>query len=181
MWAGTATTARLFACHASPVHYFIAQSLDALGSTRAGTILPNLIRSLPTDPDRALLPMSDDCETIVGRVIRRSGAEAAVVETCLAILGDPQAKSTQAIEKAIATTYQAWGGKPDPENRAAQILSAVCRDQRVRTADPRRPGPLPPEAGGRHGPSLCRRRVAPRAAQEALGLFLSGQVAGQPG
>ena len=31
---------------------------------------------------------------------------------------------------AIATTYHAWGGKPDLENRAAQILSAVCRDRR---------------------------------------------------
>ena len=36
-------------------------------------IVPHLIRSVPTDPDRALLPGNDDCETLVGRVIRRAG------------------------------------------------------------------------------------------------------------
>jgi HEAT repeat protein len=133
----------LYACHASPVHYLIAESLDAIGSTRADSIVPNLIRSVPTDMDRALLPRSDDCETVVGRVIRRSGDEAIVVEACLGILGDPQAKGGAApppagehrttikeIRDAIGTTYAAWGGKPDPENRAAQILSAVCRDRK---------------------------------------------------
>jgi hypothetical protein len=120
----------LIACHASPVHYFITEALDAMGSTRGGGIAPHLIRSVPTDPDRALLLQNDDCETLIGRVIRRSGAEATVVETCLAILGDPGATRTKDIEQAIAATHQAWGGKPDPENRAAQILSLVCRDRK---------------------------------------------------
>jgi HEAT repeat protein len=120
----------LIACHAAPVHYFITEALDALGSTRAGEIAPHLIRSVPTDPDRALFPGNDDCETLVGRVLRRSGAEAAVVETCLAILGDPAAMPVDELAAAIASTHQAWGGKPDPENRAAQILSLTCRDRR---------------------------------------------------
>ena len=120
----------LIACHASPVHYFITEALDAMGSTRASGIVPHLIRSVPTDPDRALLPESDDCETLTGRVIRRGGAEAAVVETCLAILGDTQAARAKDIEAALGTTHQAWGGKPDPENRAAQILSLTCRDRK---------------------------------------------------
>jgi len=128
----------LFACHASPVHYLIAEALDAMGSKRAGPILPNLIRSMPTDPDRALMLGTDDCEALVGRIIRRSGAEPAVVETCLAILGDPAAKRTKEIEDAVAKTYAAWAGKPDPENRAAQLLSATCRDRsfepRIRAA-----------------------------------------------
>ncbi len=124
----------LMACHASPVHYFIAEALDAMGSTRAASIVPHLIRSVPTDPDRALLLPSDDCETLTGRVIRRSGAEAAVVETCLAILGDPDAKRTKAIEEAIARVHRCWGGHPDPQNRAAQVLSLICRDRR---AEPR--------------------------------------------
>ena len=119
----------LMACHASPVHYFITEALDAMGSTRAVGIVPDLIRSVPTDPDRALLLCSDDCETLTGRVIRRSGAEAVVVETCLSILGDAQARRTSEVETAIAATHQAWGGKPDPENRAAQVLSLVCRDR----------------------------------------------------
>ncbi|MCX5677130.1 MAG: HEAT repeat domain-containing protein, partial [Planctomycetota bacterium] len=124
----------LYACHASPVHYLIAEALDAMGSKRAAPILPNLIRSMPTDPDRALMLQTDDCEALVGRIIRRSGAEASVVETCLAILGDPDAKKTPEIADAIAKTYAAWAGKPDPENRAAQVLSAVCRDK---TFEPR--------------------------------------------
>jgi HEAT repeat protein len=128
----------LIACHAAPVHYFIIEALDAMGSTRAGGIVPHLIRSVPTDPDRALLLRSDDYETLTGRVIRRSGAGPAVVETCLAILGDPAAQRTTEIAQAIATTHQAWGGKPDPENRAAQILSLTCRDRhyepRIRAA-----------------------------------------------
>jgi HEAT repeat protein len=120
----------LYACHASPVHYFIAEALDHQGSVRAVSVVRNLIRSVPTDPDRALLLCTDDCEAIVGRVIRRQGAEAAVVETCLAILGDPEATREAAIEQAIGTTYAAWAGKPDLENRSAQMLSLVCRDRR---------------------------------------------------
>ena len=61
-----------------------------------------------------------------------------MVETCLALLGDPQAARTKEIEEAIGVTYSAWGGKPDAENRAAQILSLACRDRkyepRVRAA-----------------------------------------------
>ena len=120
----------LMACHASPVHYFIAEALDTLGSTRASSILPHLIRSLPVDPDRALLLPNDDCETLVGRVIRRHGAEAAVVETCLAILGDPEAVRSKEIEEAISTVHRCWGGHPTAENRAAQVLSLVCRDRK---------------------------------------------------
>jgi HEAT repeat protein len=120
----------LMACHASPVHYFIAESLDAVGSTRARSIVPHLIRSVPIDTDRALLLPNDDYETVVGRVMRHNGAEKSVVETCLSILGDAQAKAEPDIAQAIALTHRAWGGDPDPENRAAQILSLVCRDRR---------------------------------------------------
>lgn len=128
----------LMSCHASPVHYFIAEALDALGSTRAGAILPDMIRSVPIDPDRALFLGNDDCETLVGRVIRRHGAESTVVETCLALLGDPEAKPDKEIQEAVSTTIRCWGGHPDAENRAAQILSLVCRDRvfepRIRAA-----------------------------------------------
>lgn len=120
----------LMACHASPVHYFVAEALDDMGSKRAAAILPGLIQSIPVDPDRALLLENDDCETLIGRVIRRNGAEEAVVETCLAILGDPGAKKTPAFEKTINRTHRCWGGHPRSENRAAQLLSMVCRDRR---------------------------------------------------
>jgi HEAT repeat protein len=119
----------LMACHASPVHYFILEALDALGSTRGGGLVPAILRSVPTDPDRALLPENDDYETLAGRVLRRGGAEAAVAETCLAILGDPGAKRSPEVEKALSAVHGAWGGRPDPENRAAQVLSFLCRDR----------------------------------------------------
>ena len=118
----------LMACHASPVHYFITEALDARECRQATSIVPQLIASLPIDPDRALFLETDDVEEIVGRVIRRNGAEAAVVETCLALLGDPQASPVKEIQDAISTIHRCWAGAPTPENRAAQVLSLVCRD-----------------------------------------------------
>lgn len=128
----------LYACHSSPVHARIIAALDALGSTQAAAIVPELIRSVPTDPDRGLFLQNDDYEMLVGRLLRRSARGNEVVETCLALLGDPSAKPAEDIKDALSTTHPAWGGHPGPENRAAQILSLVCRDKanepRVRTA-----------------------------------------------
>jgi HEAT repeat protein len=120
----------LIACHAAPVHYFILAALETLRATNAAPLTPHIIRSIPTDPDRALFPYNDDYETVAGRVLRRSGMEAAVVETCLALLGDPQAQSVNGLEPAVAATHEAWGGRPDRENRAAQMLSLTCRNRR---------------------------------------------------
>ena len=119
----------LMSCHASPIHYFIIEALDALTSTRADRILPHIIRSVPIDPDRALLLPNDDYETLVGRVIRRHAAGPAVIETCLALLGDSEAQTAPEIREAISTTIRCWAGHPGPEIRAAQILSLACRDQ----------------------------------------------------
>jgi hypothetical protein len=89
-----------------------------------------LIGSVPTDFDRALMLANDDYETVTGNVIRRNDPQNAVIETCLSILGDPQAIPAKVIADAIAKVHGAWGGKPDAENRAAQILSLVCRDSK---------------------------------------------------
>ncbi len=124
----------LYACHSSPIHARIIEALDALGSTRAAAIVPQLIRSVPTDPDRGLFLQNDDYELLVGRLIRRSGRGHELIETCLALLGDPLAKPAQDIKVALLTTHPAWGGHPGPENRAAQILSLSCRDT---AAEPR--------------------------------------------
>jgi len=128
----------LYACHSSPIHARIIEALERLGSTRAASIIPQLIRSVPTDPDRALFPDNDDYETLVGRLIRRSGRGTEVVETCLALLGDPGAEAPTELKAAVSFTHPAWAGHPGPENRAAQILSLVCRDSasepRVRAA-----------------------------------------------
>lgn len=128
----------LIACHAAPVHALIVEALDAMGCAATAPHVPALIRMVPTDPDRALFPASDDMETLIGRVIRRSGRKSEVVDTCLHILGDPQAKPTGDIKAAIGDIHAAWAGTPSPLIRAAQILSVVTRDRadesRVRAA-----------------------------------------------
>jgi HEAT repeat protein len=120
----------LYACHSSPVHARVIESLNRIGSTAAGSIVPHLIRSVPTDPDRGLFLETDTYELLVGRLIRRSGRADEVIATCLALLGDPAAKATGELQQAMELTFNAWAGKPSVENRAAQILSAVCRDRR---------------------------------------------------
>lgn len=124
----------LYACHSSPVHARLVEALDRIGSTRAGSIVASLVRSVPTDPDRGLFAPNDEYEELVGRLIRRSGRASDVIETCLALLGDPEARTAPELKAAITTTHAAWGGLPGPENRSAQILSLVCRDHR---AEPR--------------------------------------------
>ena len=119
----------LMACHASPVHVRMVEALDALSSTNAVALVPHLIRCVPTDPDRALFLENDDCETLIGRVLRRQGAEARVSETCLSVLGDPQAIRDREVEAALGRVHGAWAGTPDITNRAAQILSLTCRDR----------------------------------------------------
>lgn len=120
----------LYACHSSPVHARMIESLNRIGSTATGPIVPHLIRSVPTDSDRALFLETDTYELLVGRLIRRSGRANEVIETCLALLGDPAAKANSELQQALELTFNAWAGKPSAENRAAQILSAVCRDSR---------------------------------------------------
>ena len=119
----------LMACHASPVHLRIVEALDTMGSTNAAALVTHLIRCVPTDPDRALFPANDDCETFIGRVLRRQGAEARVSETCLAVLGDAQAVRDPDVAAALGRVHGAWAGTPDITNRAAQVLSLACRDR----------------------------------------------------
>jgi HEAT repeat protein len=121
----------LYACHASPLHARAIAALDWIGSTRAASVLPNLIRSMPTDPDRALFLQSDTYEMLLGRVIRRSERSAEVVNTCLALLGDETAVAADDLKTAISTTQAAWAGTPAADNRAAQLLSAICRDPAI--------------------------------------------------
>ena len=120
----------LYACHSSPIHARVLEALDRMGSTQTASFAGALIRSVPTDPDRALFPGNDDYEALVGRLLRRSGRGAEVVEACLASLGDMQARSGQDIASALAHTHPAWAGHPGAANRSAQILSLVCADAR---------------------------------------------------
>jgi HEAT repeat protein len=119
----------LIACHAAPVHARIVAALDKLGSRGAGPHVPALVRMVPTDPDRALFPGNDDFETLVGRVIRRSGRGDALANACLSLLGDtaPGTPDRDLID-ALGDVHAAWAGRPDREIRAAQILSLLVRD-----------------------------------------------------
>ena len=123
---------------ASPLHYRTLKYLDKVGATSAANIVPAIIRSLPIDADRQLFMDTDDYETVAGRVIRRSGSESNVVETCLQILGESSEESDAAIKVAVSKLYVAFGGNPGPKNRAAQVLSIVCRSKeyepRIRAA-----------------------------------------------
>ncbi len=118
----------LYACHASPVHARVIKAMDRMGLTNAGPVVPHIIRSIPTDPDRALFLETDTYELLAGRVIRRSGRATEVIETCLAILGDPEKTADVALHEAISDTVNAWAGHPCQENRAAQLLASLCRD-----------------------------------------------------
>jgi HEAT repeat protein len=124
----------LYACHGSPIHARVIKALDWIGSTRAGPIVPHLIRSVPTDPDRALFLETDAYELLVGRVIRRSGRGEELIETCLALLGDSEAAVSEELQQALGAAFNAWAGRPAPDNRAAQLLSAICRERRYAPA-----------------------------------------------
>ncbi len=128
----------LYACHASPIHARLLEALDRVGCARAGELVPKVIHSVPTDPDRALFAGNDDYERLAGRFIRRNGRGTETIETCLSILGDPAAATNAEIRAALTNTFEAWAGHPGPENRASQILSLTCRDSgyepRIRAA-----------------------------------------------
>jgi hypothetical protein len=119
----------LYGCHSSPLHVLTLEALDAMASKRCAEIVPQAIRSMPSDPDRALFLDTDACETIIGRVVQHGGMADQVVETCLAVLHDPQAKAADALKPAVTWCPYAWAGTLDAECRAAQVLSAVCCDR----------------------------------------------------
>lgn len=118
----------LIACHAAPVHARVVEGLDRLRWKEISPQVPALVRMVPTDPDRALLPANDDFENLVGRVIRRSSRWEALLETCLRVLGDPSAPEPDAaLLAALDDVHAAWAGHPNREIRAAQILSLMAR------------------------------------------------------
>jgi len=114
----------------SALHWLILDELDRAGSTRTAAFVPAIIRSLPIDVDRQLLFELDDYERVAGRMVRRSGREDEVVETCLALLGDEAAVPDDAMKAAVSTLYRAFAGRPQLQNRAAQVLSILCTDRK---------------------------------------------------
>jgi HEAT repeat protein len=118
----------LIACHASPIHYRITEALNSIGSTKAAAIVPKLLASIPTDPDRALLFENDACEVMTARLVRLSGMSERVITSCLLVLQGKQNAVSQDLMSALTIAHKAWAGRPLSEARAAQILSIVCND-----------------------------------------------------
>jgi HEAT repeat protein len=121
-------------CHACGIHFRILEALDAAGAGETGPLVPGILRSVPIDPDRALLFECDGYEVLTARVVQRSGRAPEVLEACLAVLGDPQARARptdKQVHAAVTASPPAREVKPmSPESRAAQIASVVCLDAR---------------------------------------------------
>jgi len=140
----------LMGCHSSVVHYRILEALDAMGSGNVRGIVGGILRSVPIDTDRGLLLENDAYEILVSRVVQRSGLAPAIMETCLAVLGDAAAKPSGQWKAAVTASPPASScGRLCPEARAAHIASVVCLDsryakrlraafQRCRAAEPSR-------------------------------------------
>ena len=96
----------------STLHFRILDVLDRIGSAKTATLVPAIIRSLPIDVDRQLLFELDDYELMAGRVVKRSGCEAKVVETCLALLGDASTVADNSIKASVSKLYRAFAGRP---------------------------------------------------------------------
>ena len=129
----------LMGCHASVVHFRIIEALDQMGSTRGGGVAEAMCRSIPIDTDRGLLLETDTYEKVTARVLHRAGVADAMVETCLAVLGDARAAGRDRWRAAVTASPPARSvGALSPEARAAQVLSILCLDPapapRVRAA-----------------------------------------------
>jgi HEAT repeat protein len=128
----TADHSWLMGCHSSIPHYRILEALDAMGSSEAKGVTPQILRSVPMDPDRGLLYEDDDYEKASARVIHRSGMARAVIETCLSVLGDPEAKPAPELVEAVSASPPAEStGGVAPSSRAAQLLCIVALDPSV--------------------------------------------------
>ena len=121
----------LMGCHSSIVHYRMIEAFDAMGSRDIRALVPGILKSVPIDTDRGLLFVNDAYETVVARVVQRSGLTPAVLETCLAVLGDTSAKLAPELKEGVTASPPAVSvGGLSPEARAAQILSVVALDGR---------------------------------------------------
>lgn len=115
----------LMGCHASPPHYRILEALDRMESGRTAAIVPQILRSIPIDPDRAVLFENDAYETAAANLIARSGLRENVVRSCAAILAGE--KTGAEFISAVTNSPPAVSvGPMPPVARAAQILSIIC-------------------------------------------------------
>lgn len=137
--------------HSSILHYRILEALDSIG-TRSPEVIGPLLRSVPGDLDRGLLLVRDSYETLVGRVAQRSGMTRELLQSCLAVLGDDDARHVTTLREEL-TAYPTpslaerretpleelfrmpRGGLTflpyTPPMRAAQMISVLMLDARL--------------------------------------------------
>ena len=119
----------LMGCHSSPIHYRILEALDRAQTANIDAAVATILKSVPIDTDRALLYETDSYENLTARVVARSNLSRDILETCLAVLGDPDAKAADNLKDAVTASPPALSVLPqDPNSRAAQIASVICLD-----------------------------------------------------
>lgn len=118
----------LMGCHSSPVHFRILEALHRIRSDKVAPVAGAILRSIPIDPDRALLFEKDAYETLAAALIAGSGAQEEITQACADILHGQKAKSNYA--SAVSASPPAVSvGPMEAEARAAQILSIVASPQ----------------------------------------------------
>ena len=114
----------LMGCHASPVHFRIVEALDRIHATNTLSISAKLVESIPIDTDRGLLFENDTYESLIARVLARSGARDEIVEACGDVL--LVRASDSRYRHAVTNSPPAVSVGPlCPESRTAQILSII--------------------------------------------------------
>jgi HEAT repeat protein len=71
----------------SPVHYRFLEAFDALGTRLPEPVVWSFIMSLHLSFDQPLLQERDTYETMLARVVQRSGCLDTVLDTCFAMIG----------------------------------------------------------------------------------------------
>jgi hypothetical protein len=70
---------------------------------------------------------AQDVATLISQLRRADVGPRISAAQRLSIFRDPTATQVNDVARAMGATERSWGGHPDPENRAAQILSLACR------------------------------------------------------
>ncbi|MHC4426824.1 MAG: HEAT repeat domain-containing protein [Planctomycetota bacterium] len=121
----------LMGCHSSPIHYRILEAIDRAQPGNIDPVIPGMLKSIPIDTDRALLYETDSYENLVARVTARSNLSRQIIETCLSVLGDPDATPAENLREAVTASPPAISVLPhDAQSRAAQVASIVCLDRK---------------------------------------------------
>ncbi|NQT87835.1 HEAT repeat domain-containing protein [bacterium] len=85
----------------SPVHFRFLEAFDAMGARVPKEILWTLTTSLHMSFDQPLLLELDTYETLLARVVQRSGSLDAMLDTCFALIGVGKGAVDEAFKKAL--------------------------------------------------------------------------------